>query len=404
MSAVRPIRRPLAPATLLAIPALALATLGGTAAAQTDDRDAELASRRAQLDERYAFGPTAARDIGYRIAWQATIDDPVRRVEAFAGDVYALDSGNRLTRIDQATGDLIWTTTAADPNDRVWGVTPGIAPFNGLPWGQNDGDRLYVTADPVVMEIDHATGSVVGRQNLEKVPSTDVIRFGSYLIFGTNNGQIVWHQFLVGQEWRANQLLGPIEATPTVVGGDNLAAASKGGTVLLLDAKTAGRLWGEKVFSSVSAPLTAGGGFVFVAGEDQYLWAFNARNGRTAWRYFTQSPLDTAPIFVDTSTGGVVLQWVENEGLVCLEADPGDTIEGSARWRIADARGEGIGMIGDRVALWDAPNRELRVVDLDQGAVTRKISLPQVAHLRMVGDSILAVGDDGRIVRLDPAR
>ncbi len=404
MSAVRHFRRPVASATLLAIPVLALAALGTTATAQTDDRDAELASRRAELDQRYAFGPTAARQIGYRIAWQATIGDPIRRVDAFAGDVYALDSGNRLTRIDQATGDLIWTTTAADPNDRVWGVTPGIAPFNGLPWGQNDADRLYVTADPVVMELDYATGSVVGRQDLEKVPATDVIRFGSYLIFGTNNGQIVWHQFLVGQEWRANQLLGPIEATPTLVGSDNIAAASKGGTVLLLDAKSAGRVWGDKVFSGVSAPLTAGGGFVFVAGKDQYLWAFDARNGRTSWRYFTQSPLDTAPIYVDTAKGGVVLQWVENEGLVCLEANPGDTIEGAARWRIPDARGEGIGMIGDRVVLWDAPNHDLRVVDLDQGAVTRKISLPQVSELSMIGDSILAVGEDGRIVRLDPAR
>lgn len=404
MSAARSIRRTVALATLLAIPVLAVAGVTSPVLAQDDDRDADLAGRRADLDARYAFGPTAARSIGYRIVWQATIDAPVRRFDSFAGDVYALDANNRLTRIDRATGDQIWTTTAADPNDRVWGVTPGMAPFNGLPWGQNDGDRLYVTTDPVVFEVDYTTGTIVGRQDLEKIPATDVVRFGNYLIFGTNNGQVVWHQYLVGQEWRANQLLGPIVATPTLVGSDNIAAASQGGTVLLLDAKSAGRLWGDKVFSGVSAPLTAGGGFVFVAGQDQYLWAFHARNGRTAWRYFTESPLTAAPIYVDTDAGGVVLQWVESEGLVCLDADPGDTIEGSVRWRIPGARGAGVGMIGDRVVLWDAADHTLRLVDVAMGAVVKTVSLPQVVDLRMIGDSIVATGDDGRILRLDPAR
>lgn len=404
MSAARSFRRPVALATLLAIPMLAAAGLASPAAGQDDGRDADLAARRAELDARYAFGPTAARAIGYRIVWQATIDAPVQRVAAFAGDVYALDTNNRLTRVDRATGDQIWTVTAADPKDRVWGITPGMAPYDGLPWGQNDGDRLYVTTDPVVFAIDHTTGTVVERQDLEKIPSTDVVRFGSHLIFGTNNGQVVWHQYLVGQEWRANQLLGPIVAAPTMVGGDNIAVASQGGTVLMLDAKSSGRLWGDKVFSGVNAPLTAGGGFVFLAGDDQYLWAFHARNGRTAWRYFTESPLDTAPIYVDTPSGGRILQWVESEGLVCLDADPGDTIEGSVRWRIPDARGQGVGMIGDRVVLWNKADHTLRIVDVDMGAVVKSIDLPQVVDLHMVGDSLLATGDDGRILRLDPAR
>ncbi len=406
MFAARLTRRPRALAALLALPILA----GGlsTASAQDADRDADLAARRAELDARYAFGPTAARTLGYRIAWQTTIASPVIRVDVFAGDVYALDTGNRLTRVDRVTGSQVWTTTACDGNDKVWGVTPGLPPFDALPWGQNDGDRLYVTTDPVIFEIDHATGAVVGRQDLEKIPSTDVTRYGSYIIFGTRGGQIVWHQYLVGQEWRANQLRGPIVATPTMVGTQSIAVASQGGTVLLLDAKSAGRMWGDNVFDGVSSPLTAGGGFVFVAGEDQYLWAFNARDGRVAWRYFTESPLDTQPVHVvttiDGASRGVVLQWVESEGLVCLEADPGDTIEGKVIWRIADARGAAIGRIGEGVVLWDGDARVLRVVDAGLGAISRQIELPQVKDVQMVGDAIFATADDGRLVRLDPAR
>ncbi len=408
MFAARFPRRPHALAAFLAVPLLAAGSLSTPASAQDADRDAELAARRAELDARYAFGPTAARSIGYRIGWQTTLDAPIVRFDVFAGDVYTVDANNHLTRIDRATGSQVWNITACDPNDHVWGVTPGQPPFDGLPWGQNDGDRLYVTTDPVVFEIDHATGAVVGRQDLEKIPSTDVTRYGNYLIFGTRGGQIVWHQYLVGQEWRANQLLGPIVATPTMVGSDGIAAASQGGTVLMLDARSAGRMWGDKVFDGVTTPLTAGGGSVFVAGKDQYLWAFDARDGKVAWRYFTETPLDTQPIHaiatIDGESRGVVLQWVEGEGLVCLEADPGDTIEGKVNWRIPEARGAAVGRIGENIALWDAEARVLRIVDVARGAVARAIELPQVASLRMVGDVIFASGDDGRLVRLDPVR
>ncbi len=408
MFAARSPRHHLALAAFLAVPLLALGSITTVVSAQNVDRDAELAARRAELDARYVFGPTAARSLGYRIAWQTTIGGAVTRFDVFAGDVYALEPGNRLTRVDRSTGSQIWTITACDANDKVWGVTPGLPRFDALPWGQNNDDRLYITTDPVVFEVDHATGAVVGRQDLEKIPSTDVVRFGSYLIFGTRGGQIVWHQYLVGQEWRANQLLGPVVATPTMVGTNGIAVASQGGTVLLLDAKSAGRMWGDKVFEGVTAPLTAGGGHVFVAGEDQYLWAFDARDGHVAWKYFTESPLDTQPIHAvvtkDGSSNGIVLQWVETEGLVCLEADPGDTIEGKVLWRIADARGEALGRIGENIVLWDADARVLRVIDASLGAVVRSIDLPQVRMLDMVGDTIYASGDDGRLMRLDPVR
>ena len=103
--------------------------------------------------------------------------------------------------------------------------------------------------------------------------------------------------------------------------------------------------------------------------------------------------------------GGVVLQWVETEGLVCLAANPGDTIEGKVLWRLPEARGEGLGIVaGDRVAIWDGDARVLRIVDVANGAVAKTIDLPQVSQIRMVGDSIYATGDDGRLSRLDPVR
>lgn len=386
--------------------ALITSVLAPLAVAQDDaTRQERLEARRQELDRLYAFGPTAARELGRRITWQATVDGDIDRTYAVGPDVYVLDASKKLTRVDRETGNVIWTTTAADANDRVWGVTAGMAPIDGLPWGQNEGDRLYVTTDPVIFGIDHATGAIVDRQDLLQVPSTEVIRFQNYLIFGTRHGRITWHQYVVGQEWRSNQLSGPVMAQPTMVGTSRIAAASLGGTVLMLDARSTSRVWGDEVFDGVEAPLTEGGGMLFVASDDQYLWAFDADNGDVLWRYFTQSKLDTRPTYVvvrtPEGTEGRVLQWVESEGLVCLEADPGTSIEGKVIWKLDGIRGDAVGMNGDHVLFWEAKTRTLRVVDPLNGALVRTLELPQIRRIEMDGDTIFATGDGGRVVRLD---
>lgn len=384
----------------LALVAL-VAAVTPISAASADDRDDALAARKATLDRKYAFGPSPAAAIDYRIAWQTSTGDEPKRIDLVDDDVYVLSDRNRLTRIDSGSGSQVWTTIAADPLDAVWGVTAGIPRAGDQPFGQNDDDRIYVTSDPVVYVVDHKTGAVVDRQDLERIPSTDVIRYGKYLIFGSRMGQVVWHQFTVGQAWRANQLKGPMVSSPILVGDNGIAAASEGGTFLMLDAKSAGRIWGERLFDGVTAPLAAGGGKVFAAGKDQYLWAFDARSGATSWRYFTESPLTEPPTYVDVD-GGRVLQWVPSEGLVCLEADPTNAVEGRKVWTLPGVSGRSIGRINGDVALWDADARMLRLVDVSQGAVTRTMPLPQIEMLSMDGETIFAVAGDGRVVRLDP--
>ena len=385
-----------------------LPALAPIAMAQDGDatRDRKLAERRQEMDRLYTFGPTAARSIGYRITWQSSMKSPLKRMDIVGPDVYVIDERNVMTRIDRANGSPVWSVTAADRNDTVWGVTEGMTPVNGLPWGQNEDDKLYVTTDPVVFTIDHATGAVVGRQDLAQIPSTDVVRWNKYLIFGTRHGRVVWHQYVVGHEWRANQLAGPIVAKPTLVGGNRLAVASLGGNVLMLNAKSAGRVWGDKTFAAMTAQMTAGGGMLFAASEDQYLWAFDADRGEVVWRYFTQSKLDSQPTYlvVRTPDGneGRVLQWVDSEGLVCLEAHPENSIEGKPIWTIKDAVGEAIGLIGERLALWDESKRLLRIIDPAQGVIVDTIPLPQVKMLTMHDDVIYATGDQGRVIRLDP--
>jgi hypothetical protein len=374
--------------------ALLLASIACSASAQSDPA---LDARRMELDERYTVGPSAASELGYRIAWQSVVDEQegeLVRVDVIGNDVYAIAPRNRLTRLTRDTGKPIWTSTVADELDTVWGVTPGA------PGSDGEFDRLYITTDPVVMEVDHATGAVVGRQDLERIPSTDVLQYDNFLVFGTHSGQVVWHQYLVGHAWRASQLLGPVTGTPIVVDGGDIAVGSLGGTVLVVDSRSARRIWGKRLFDAVPTALAAGGGFVVAAGRDQYVWAFDAGRGYLKWKYFTESPLTTSP----TILGENVLQWVPTKGLVCLELDPRDEIEGRVKWMIEDASGDVVGTIKGDAVLFDTETRMLRIVDMAHGAIRTSIHLPKVRSLQFKGNEIYATGDGSHIQRLDPIR
>lgn len=376
------------------VSALFVTSIALTASAQTDP---SLEAKRQDLDDRYTIGPTAASELGYRIAWQAVVDEQegeLVRVDVVGDDVYAIAPRNRLTRLVRGTGRPVWTSTVADALDTVWGVIPGPAGSDG------EFDRIYVTTDPVVMEIDHSTGTVVGRQDLDLIPSTNVLRYGNFLVFGTHAGQIVWHQYLVGHAFRATQLRGPILGTPIMVEGGDIAAASLGGTITVVGGNNARRVWGDRLFDAVPAPLASGGGFVIAAGRDQYVWAFDAGRGDLKWKYFTESPLHTSPAII----GSDVLQWVPAEGLVCLELDPGDEIEGRVRWKLPGASGDVVGTIGKDAVLFDRETHVLRVLDMKHGAVRTTLTLPKVRSIQFEGDQLYAVGEGSHIQRLDPIR
>ena len=384
---------------------LAAATFVEGAQAQTESDRPTIQDRRQELDEKYMVGPTAARELGFRIIWQADLNGDANRFDVVEGDVYAVTSGNRLIRLDRKNGDVVWTAVAADTNDKIWGITHGMPGPGDLSWGRNADDKLYVTTDPLVFVLDHASGSIIGRQPLDKVPSTEVIRSGPYLIYGTRAGQVMWHQYVVGHPWRANQLRGPVVHAPTLVGANRVVCGSEGGTVLMLDGKTVGRIWGDQILGNVSARIASGDGLIFCPSDDQYLRAYDVATGRLKWKHLAKSPLDQAPFFFDAGSGTPrILQWSAEEGLICLEARSKAAIQGTVIWTLPEARGDILGVIDGQVAIWDDAAKTLRMLNVDQGRITKTISLPSVQRIRLVEDSIYASGSEGRMIRLDPVR
>jgi outer membrane protein assembly factor BamB len=388
-----------------AAPAVGQATQPPSGTSEENRR--RLEAQAALVESEYVVGPKAADQGGYRVVWQTRIEPQgsavLSRVAVRGDNVFAGDSRNGVARIKATDGDVMWRVAVANPVDIYRGLevvtVPVPQPGSRTPRFE---DRVLLSTDTECFVLDLANGTFAGRQRFAKLPSTPPILAGNFLVYGTIGGQVVWHQFVVGHEWRANSLGGVIRAGLRSL-GRSIIAASDNGTVMALDDTTARRRWARNTFGGVIATPAVNDDTVFVASLDQYLWAFDARSGATLWRYFTQSPLKTPPFaFRD-----MVLQFIPTEGVVCFSARPEGQIEGQVRWKNADLRGIPLGAINDAIALWDDEAKTLTIVHPEDGRVRAAVALPQVKQFLLVNDGPLAgnifvTSADGRIVRLAP--
>jgi outer membrane protein assembly factor BamB len=303
--------------------------------------------------------------------------------------VFAVDGRNILTRIRRTDGQVIWPVPVGGTLDIVYGVTysPQL-------------EKVYVTTDSNLLVLDAANGSLSGKQRFESIASTPSVPYGTVMIYGARNGQVIWHNHLVGQRARAYQIAHAITIKPLLV-GSTLIAVGAAGEVAAITADSASRIWGKNLLGAITAPPAAAEGVVYIASADQHLYAFDVGNGRSLWRYLSESPLTEPP----TVLGDRVYAQLASEGLVCFAARPQDDPDGHVIWRAADVRGNVICRHGTTLFVWDAPRRSLTLVEEARGGVVDTLTLPGVRHLMvsaLESGDLYAGGDDGRIVRLVP--
>lgn len=346
---------------------------------------------QAQIEAKFVVGPAAARDINYRVAWQySESGDTIKRCD-FSGDsVFTLDRRNVLTRLKIEDGGRLWKSAAAKEIEEIQGL-------NYI------GDRIYLANGGVMLVFDAVTGSQVGRQTLHKIANTQPVHFDRYLIFGSRDGQVIWHVYDVGFQWRGYQVARSIQV-PLLLADRSVIAIGSDGSVMALNPANADQFWGKRLLSPVIAQPAAGNGVLYIAGQDQYLHALDIGNGRTLWRTLFDTPLSESP----TVIGDRVYQQVPSEGLVSFEALPSDTPGGRIVWKAPSIRGNVILQRHNDLFVWDAVGRKLIIVDQAHGSLVRTLNLPKVKFLNVPGGAesksgdIFAAGDDGRVVRLVP--
>ena len=345
------------------------------------------------LDEQYLIGPTACRELGYRIDWQARTypqdTSGIRKLEIQEDSVFVLDGQNFLTRLRRDDGRRLWRLPVADPHNQIHGITY-LA----------DLEQIFLTTGGAMLVLDSDTGSQVAKHRLQQIANTAPVVSGPFLVYGARNGQLVWHSYQVGYQWRAYQISPSIRIEPLLI-DDSVVTIGADGRIMALDSDTASGLWDKRLLDAVVASPDGGAGMVYVAGLDQYVWAFELGTGRRAWRYLTEAPLLNPPVLV----GDSLYQQVPNEGLIRFEARPIDAPGGKVIWTARNVAGNLVGEHDNRLLVWDSERRGMTVLDSGLGATISTVSLGGVQHLRTTarrdGD-VFAAGEDGRVIRLVP--
>ena len=341
----------------------------------------------------YMIDRSAAHDLGYRIDWQRNIhpskNSGIKDLVAQGDSVFVLDGRNFLSRLRRSDGVQLWQVPFGKAIDEVQGIKymPSLK-------------RIFITSGGDMFVLDSDTGLQLAKQELDPIANTNSVQYGPYFLYGARNGQLVWHSYAVGHEWRAYQISPSILLAPQIF--DNVVVTvGSDGRVMVLDADKVAQFWSKRLLNKITARPAVGLGNVYIAGLDQHLWALDIDTGRQSWRYLSRSPLTDSPVIV----GERVYQQIPADGLVCFEARPIDSPDGVIVWTAEGVKGNVVARLNSDLLVWDQDMREMDVVDIAYGSVAKHLTLSNVQYLLGSLDGhgdLITASEDGRVLRLVP--
>jgi outer membrane protein assembly factor BamB len=352
---------------------------------------------RSSLDAEYTIGPTAADQLGYRVAWNATClpggNSRLAGVNLAGDSLYLTNTNNLLSRVSTANGATLWSWPVANVGDSVLGVARSIR--DGVDW-------TLVLTEGDIHVFETGTGNQVSRHRLHRVASTAPVVYFDDIVYGSVNGTVVWHQFVHNAYLRGNSVVGSVSADPVMV-GDSVLIVSSAGRVALIDLRNGAKRWEQSAREAIVAAPGVSDEAVYVASRDQYLYCFDLRTGERLWRRLHSQPLTEPPVVI----GDHVFAQTPDLGLACYDALPVGDLDGNVVWNTSDVTGTVIGRRGARLLTWDDASRRVYVVDQATGDVTSVVDLPRVRSLLVSAfdeGELFAVSDEGVVTRLVPRR
>lgn len=343
-----------------------------------------------QLDSSLVIGPSVARELGYQVDWQyATAGKNLKLLTVQHDSVFALDENNYLTRIDREDGTRVWRIPISYPLAEIQGVTY-------LP----DYNRVLVISGGDLFVLNASDGSQIARQHLEKIANTEALSFGDQIIYGSRNGQLIWHSHAIAFQSNGYQIANSIKLMPLNLGRVILVTGNDG-ELVVIDASSASKYWSKKLLDGVVAQPAITDSAIYVAGLDQHIWAFDLGSGRNLWRYLTESPLTDSPVVI----GDLVFQQVPAKGLICFEALPKSKPGGEIVWSDPNVAGNVVTTRRENLIIWNQKNKQMDVLTSQRGGHVSTIILPFVDKLMTtstVEGDLYAYHRDGRVVRLVP--
>ncbi len=377
-------RRPLPGRRLLALVALAAATLAFPVGCETSG--AGMGPARSPQVRRKAF-PIVHEDyraLGFSLDWVGfpTVLGRQKIEHLVLNDdiVATLEGGSTVTVLSATNGQVRWADQLSNRLGRFVGLN-------------RDGNKIYASGENEVFVLDLTTGNLLDRQRYEKIVSTPPVQYGNLLIYGASVGEVLAHMIISridGVKVWGHAVAGSVTHSPVLI-GSVIGAVSQGGVVVFLDAATGSVVGSNRVYKGLATDPVASDSLMFVACLDQSLYAFNPVGGSLVWRQRTPVPLRHQP----TVRGGTLYCAVDGNGLVAFETGTGNVI-----WTAKGVLGSVIGVSRGRLVVWDGVNASL--LDASRGDVIASVKLPNVRYLKMdrfEEGNLYAVSESGVIAK-----
>jgi len=336
--------------------------------------------------ETYGSLNQAMRAVGYRIDWRGYpfVGPRQKPLYTTAGNdlVLFLDSGASVTAIKESDGSTIWTTQVTNPGSR----------FVDL---RQHGPQVFASSETELFIMDAGSGTLIDRQSLNPVVNTEAVNTHGLMVYGTSSGELLGHTLDVKAKLWGIALNGAITKAPVLI-GNTIGCVSDGGEIVFVNARTGRRTGDNRIYRRPGAELGADENFMYVASEDQTLYAFNAETGRLAWKHLTANPITTPPV----AWGGVVYCDLEDEGLTAFDAGSGEIL-----WSNTEARGDAIAVRNNRLIIWDG--KVASVIDRQRGDLLKAVQLDGIKDIITDGFEdgvILAVSPEGSVTRFVSSR
>lgn len=326
--------------------------------------------------------PLDADALNYSINWAADLDLPKDQQLSSAtvlGDLLVTIEypEGTTTGISMRDGSIKWRRILGNP------AQPLFEPVRR-------GDDLFVISSTTMYTLDAGNGKLKNVAELNEIASSSPVLMENFAIYGSINGRVVAHDVNTGFAKWSYQLTDRITAAPLTV-GSNVFVADASGVYAMLQATNGSLLWRGKTFGPVTAAPDADRLSVFVASEDQALYAINRATGRDRWPAFhAEHRLTAAP----RSFGLNVFLPLPGTALLAI-----DSVAGTERWRL-DYSALPVTLSDDTLVI--ATHNSLQLVNVETGKVLHKSpTKPIVTVLQGENDSLVLVSPQGKLLRLN---
>lgn len=329
--------------------------------------------------------PLDAKTLGYRVRWISATDVPDNaRIthSKVMGDVLITIEypSNIVTAVSVRDGSLLWRRMVADRLDRVYEPV-------------RYEDSLVISSQNRVYLVNIHTGELNGLQNLDVVAASAPAQYDNYLLFGGVNGRVFAHDLETGYSRWEYQMASEVIAKPLLIAGQYVFAADTRGVYAMLHVRDGSLIWKGNAFDRISADPAENRLGVLVASEDYTLYALDRNSGQDRWKYRASGPLTDSPWAFENQ----VYLPVKTGGLVALDA-----LRGEQQWKL-DEYAEPVQQ--SRGVLTLKRPRSIWFVEAATGEVLRQApTSPLRALMPGPDDSMILLGYDGRVIRLDPTK